>query len=28
MHKNSEIKFVGQSIFEQIIDLVQKVDIQ
>jgi hypothetical protein len=28
MDKNSEIKFVGQPIFKQIINLVQKVDIQ
>jgi hypothetical protein len=28
MDKNSEIKFVGQPIFKQIITLVQKVDIQ
>jgi adenylate cyclase class IV len=28
MDKNSEIKFVGQPNFKQIITLVQKVDIQ
>jgi hypothetical protein len=27
MSKNTEIKFVGQPIFKQIIDLVQKVNI-